>query len=435
MVFGALLAVALGSFVALNTHSLKMSLRSYAVGEAVNMAESGLEEAVWSFNQAQAGDPAAWDGWTINGAVATRTFNDFSLGANATGVVNVYVDSFNPPAGFQPTIVAQAVVTLPNGHGEVSRMVELKLKRRSYFAAGLVAKDTVNFSGNNASVDSWISDPDQDPGTAPVPYSAGVRRDRGSVGAASVTANILLNNADIWGTAAVGGTSSAAISVGANGRVGPFGTASGVKDPASIATDFTANLDPISNPTGGTVLASLGATLGTAGTTTTWRAPQLTGSITIQGDVTLVLTAGPGVPAIDLTGTKMITVTPGSRLRIYTEGDVKIAGNGLFNENDSPDTFQLWGTSTAAIAQDIQIAGNGALTGIIYAPNGNIRINGNGDVMGAAVGRHVTITGNAAFHYDESLANWSASSPFGITRWRELRTPDERAVHASHLAF
>jgi Tfp pilus assembly protein PilX len=435
MVFGALLAVALGSFVSLNTHSLKMSLRSHFAAEATNMAESGLEEAIWSFNQAQSGDPDAWIGWSIGGPVATRIFSDFNLGANATGAVKIFVDSYNPAPGDQPTIVAEASVTLPNGQGVVSRTVEIKLKRRSYFAAGLVAKDGVTFSGNNASVDSWISDPDNDAGTAAIPYSTAVRRDRGSIGAASVNATISLNNADIWGTASVGGTSLSAISVGPNGRVGPFGTESGVKDPASIATDFRANFDPIGNPGGGTVLATLGSELGTAGTTTFWRAPQLTDSIMIHGDVTLVLTAGPAVSAIDITGMKIMTVAVGSRLSIYTEGDVKIAGQGLLNENDSPETFQLWGTSTSAIAQDIQIEGNGALKGVIYAPNGDIKINGNGDVMGAAVGRKVTLTGNAAFHYDESLANWRANSPFGIVRWRELRTRDEKAVHVTHLSF
>jgi hypothetical protein len=436
MLFAALLAVALSSYVALNTHSLKMANRSFYAIEAVNMAENAIEEAIWSFNQFNAGVTTAWDGWNISGGgAATRTFTDMYYGANATGSVNVYIDHYNPAAGVQPTVVAQARVILPGGGQPVTKVVEVKLKRRTMFAGGLVALKSISFNGNNASVDSWISDPDHDPATAAVAYSAGVRRDKGSIGAASGTSTISIGNADIWGTAAVGGVSTAAISVGSNGTVGPFGTASGVKNPAYLATDFTTNIEPISNPASGALLSSVGAALGADGTTTAWRAPSITGNLTVHGNVTLVLTAGPGSAAISLTGNNGITLAPGATLIIYTEGDVALGGNGLLNGSAQTDTFQLWGTSQSAFAQNIQIAGNGALKGVIYAPNGNVTISGNGDVMGAVVGKTITVAGNAAFHYDESLANWGATTPFGVTRWRELVLPADRATYAAQLAF
>lgn len=435
MLFGTLLIVALGSYVALNTHSHKMANRSFYSAEAVNMAESGLEEAIWSFNQANAGDATAWSGWTISGNSARRTFNDFNLGANATGEVKVYVDYYNPAPTMQPIVVAKATIALPGNQGTVSRMLEVKMKRRSYFAAGLVAKQNITFSGSTASVDSWVSDPDNDPSTAALAYSSSRRRDRGAIGATSVNATITVGNADIWGTAAVGGSSTSAIDLGPNGRVGPFNTGNGVKDAASVATDFAAFLDTVSNPTGGTVIASVGSTIGTTGTATVWRAPSITGNLTVYGDVTLVLTAGPGTHAIDIEASEGITLAPGATLKIYTEGDVKIAGNGLANPNDKPDSFQLWGTSTSTIEQQIQLAGNGALKGVVYAPNARIHINGNGDIMGAAVGKRIELDGNSAFHYDESLANWGSNTPFGVIRWRELATAADRDVYAANLAF
>lgn len=436
MLFAALLAIALSSYVALNTHSLKMANRSFYATEAVNMAENAIEEALWSFNQFNDGVTTAWDGWnTSGGAAATRTFTDVCHGANATGSVKVYIDHYNPAAGVQPKVVAQASVMLPGGEQAVTKVVEVKLKRRTMFAGGLVALNRISFNGNNASVDSWISDPDNDPATAAIAYSAGVRRDKGSIGAASGTSTISIGNADIWGTAAVGGASTAAISVGSNGTVGPFGTASGVKNPANLATDFTTNIEPISNPTSGTPLGSLGAALGADGTTTAWRAPSITGNLTVYGNVTIVLTAGPGTSAISLTGTSGITLAPGAKLVIYTEGDVAIGGNGLLNSSAQTDTFQLWGTSQSTFPQNIQIAGNGALKGVIYAPNGNVTISGNGDVMGAVIGKTITLAGNVAFHFDESLANWGATTPYGVTRWRELILPADRATYAAQLAF
>lgn len=433
---GALIAISLGSYVALNTQSLKMANRSFYVSEAMNMAESGVEEAIYAFNQAQLGDTTAWNDWnTSDGLTAKRTITDFTLAANATASVKVYIDRYNPPATYQPLVIAQASVTLPGSQTPITKMLEIRMRRRSYFAAGLVAQNGITFSGNSASVDSWISNPDNDASTAAVPYSGGVRRDHGSVAAASVTSTISVGNADIWGTASIGGSSTTAISVGSNGRVGPFGTSDGVKNPASIATDFTTNMMAVTMPTTGTIIGSLGATVGAAGTTTVYRVPSIEDSLTVYGNVTLILTAAPGVYAINIAGSEGITLAAGATLTIYTAGDVKIAGNGLLNNNDQPESFQLWGTSTSLTPQDIQIAGNGALKGVVYAPNGSIRINGNGDIMGAVVGRDINLTGNASFHYDESLAGWGADTPFGVYKWREILSSTERAANASLVAF
>ena len=72
------------------------------------------------------------------------------------------------------------------------------------------------------------------------------------------------------------------------------------------------------------------------------------------------------------------------------------------------------------------MAGNGALKAAVYAPNGSVQINGNGDVMGSVVGREVIITGNANFHYDEALAQEAGNTPFKVTRWRELTGSADR---------
>jgi len=102
------------------------------------------------------------------------------------------------------------------------------------------------------------------------------------------------------------------------------------------------------------------------------------------------------------------------------------------NSNTQPSTLQIWGTSTSTTSeQDIQIAGNGALKGTVYAPNGDVKINGNGDVMGSVVAKDITLTGNATFHYDESLADLDSGNPYGITRWRELTTQSDRLASIS----
>jgi hypothetical protein len=39
------------------------------------------------------------------------------------------------------------------------------------------------------------------------------------------------------------------------------------------------------------------------------------------------------------------------------------------------------------------------------------------------VGNEINVTGNAQFHYDESLAGWTGDTPFGVYMWRDIHTP------------
>lgn len=431
MLLSAIIAISLGTYVNLSLNSLRLADRTFYANAAMNLVEMGIEEAMWSYNEDRTSG-SGWSAWdTSAGNSAYNKYGTYNYGGNVTGVVQVFVTD-RTGLGASPLIIGKSTITLPKG-APIVKWIEITLSKRSKFALGLVAKDSITFSGNNATVDSWNSDPNGD-GSLIVPYSAAVKNDAGSVGSVNVTSTISVNNADIWGTAAVGGSSLAAIGVGPNGRVGPFGTPGNTLDPNSVSTDFTANLETPTMPSGGTVVGSIGATVGTAGSTTVLRYNgTITNSLTVYGDVTLILNCGPGNDAIRQTGTKELNLAPGATLKIYTDGDVKISGRGLLNPNSQPQSFQLWGTSTSPTAQDIQIAGNGTLSGLCYAPNSSLTINGNGDVCGSFVAGTIKVTGNAAFHYDESLENFDTDNPYGITKWRELTTAADRAAYAGYF--
>src|SRR4051812_38224302 len=85
LLLAALIAVALGSYLNLNLSSSRLAKRSFNGYAALNLAESGAEEAVWSFNRTQRGDRDAWSNWTNNGLAAWQKFADFNFGANTTG--------------------------------------------------------------------------------------------------------------------------------------------------------------------------------------------------------------------------------------------------------------------------------------------------------------------------------------------------------------
>jgi Tfp pilus assembly protein PilX len=430
MLVAALIALVLGSYLSLGLSTARFANRTFYSNASFNLAEAGAEEAVWSFNRITNGASDGWTAWSNDGTNAWQKFNGFSFGASATGSVKVYVENYLPPAGsvILPKVIALASVN-SGADAPVTKMLELTLGRRSHFASGLVAQDSITFNGNNASVDSWNSGS----AASPVPYSAAVRNDHGSVASASVqNTAMLVNQADIWGYAATGG---AAPQVGVNGSIRGATTPVGVQiDPNRVSTDFCINLDSVTAPTGGTSIDPISGTmtLGTLGTATSWQCHSISLQgkqvLTILGQVTLVLTASSGSQALDIEGNATIHIPAGSSLTLYAEGDLKISGNGLGNDNVQPITCQFWGTNTTAAGQSIELAGNGALASVIYAPNAVVKLDGNGDMMGSVIAYDIIIVGNAAYHYDESLASYGDGS-YGVTKWREITTGAERGSY------
>lgn len=432
LLVAAILALILAGYVNLNLTSARLAKRSFNGYAALNLAESGAEEALWSFNRVAVGDGSAWDGWSTGGAAAWQKFPEVDFGANQRGALKVYVDNRQPGTSTRPKIVTQASIAVP-GDRAVTKMIEVSLRRRSYFANGLVAKERIVFSGQNASADSWDSDPDDNPATAALPYSPLRRKANVMVASASVlNTAVLANKANVWGYVATGGAQPR---MGAGGSIAGPDTPLGVDlDPRRISTDFNADLPLVPMPLDGTVLLTLGPTLGTTGQATKWRTPNLKLSgnqtLTILGQVTLILTDGAGANALDLTGNAAIVIPDGASLTLYVQGDIKVAGKGgLNNANVQPITCQIWGTSQSPAGQAIQITGNGSLSCALYAPLGDVTLQGNGDFMGSIVARNITVAGNAAFHYDESIADRDNDGPFGVARWRELTTASDQAIY------
>jgi len=79
-------------------------------------------------------------------------------------------------------------------------------------------------------------------------------------------------------------------------------------------------------------------------------------------------------------------------------------------------------------ARVLAIGGGAEFNGVVYAPNGNVKIHGNADVKGSIVANNITVVGNSKFHYDEALANWGGNNPYGIVKWLELTSESQRTT-------
>jgi Tfp pilus assembly protein PilX len=421
VILGIAVAIGLGSFIALTVQASKLSNSSFSLNSALNLAEAGLESAMSSINRS---DWSGWSNYSGSSANKTKSLPTFDLGSGTTGHVNVVV--FGATSSPTPRIVAQGR-TEGNLGSSVRKQIEVRLRRRSHFATGMVAKDLVTFSGGNAYVDSYNS---EDPAYSTAgQYDPAKKRDRGSVASARVevtTDGVAIGNGNVWGYAATGGSD---VDVGSTGSIKGADTPSGVRiDTSRITKDFSANFDIETAPDSGftSVYANVtsSTTFGTAGATSKILAANLTANnsgdvFTVAGDVTMVVTGN-----ITIKGS--IIVTPGSSLTLYLAGDGDIGGNGIVNQTNVPKNVVIYGTDTVVGGQTIKLHGNGILQAAVYAPNAHIELKGGGavgEMSGSVIGYDIKMTGNYKFHYDEALAELSDGNPWAVGLWREITRP------------
>lgn len=476
LLISAVIAIALASYLKLGANAMQLSHRALYSNAAINLAETGLEEAIWSINRALESDPDAWIGWEQPGtSLRKRTFDKFSLNQGITGEVTVYVEhAFDDPDAVgpnAPVIHTRASLT-PTIGAEIQKWVSVELTRRSLFSNGLLAKNRIQFNGNNAMVDSYdsrLGHYDEDLGNG--------KRNRFANGpAASISTetgkdiNFDQQNANIFGYVSVGTTKvDEGLKIGSQGTLsGDLNAAEGTIDYTRATPNFTANLADAAVPT------LNGSPLPITKIDSTIELPRQldidngmlrseeegeayyinVGSIDLNGGKTLTIkpgykvvlfvTAAQGTLGINVGGndSNYIKVSSGSSLSIYTAANVKIAGSGIINEgsNSTPSSFMLWGTGTPVPdanktqRQAIVIRGNGNLSAVVYAPNADVTASGGGSggsISGAIVGNNIAIEGGSEFHYDQALADLNKGRPFGIGQWNELTTSEDRAKVAS----
>ena len=462
------LAVMLASYHSLIHFNLRASHRSYHSSAAMNLAETGLEEGMYAINKKRANPLYTYvsDGWTVVGDTATREFsNTFAVGTSSETYVKVQITNCNLtlPYPARPTIKTQARLSLPNGMPAVTKWVEVTLDAPSSSTPneqgpphpGLVAKRAIKFNGNNPTVDSWNSDPAKT-GVMTHRYDSTTKNDEGFVGSIDVAVDQLtIQNADIKGHVATNTDTDLSNNVGPNGSILADDSPAGTKiDPNRVSTDFTATLPEVTAPT--VIFNVLGPISDSLSLPRVGDLPAADGKYYYQtGNIQLnnktlsvtsqdVVISAPYPYDIKVGGgSGAITIATGASLEIYAGRDVDISGQGVANgssenvaDTQQPSKFKIWGTGTSNTTQDIKISGNGALSGVIYAPNANVTITGGGasggDVMGSVVANNITISGNAQFHYDESLGQFAFGTPadsgdsaLTIYRWRELIAASE----------
>jgi hypothetical protein len=404
--FASVLAVALGSYITVCHRTLQMSSRTVQSTQSIELAEVGMEDALWSLNKND------WSSWTIVGTTATKTISGFTFDGNVTGQISLTITSFNGSAGAR-TITASGTTTQSGTGITVTRSVSSTSQSAPLLVNAVAATAGIIRFASGATVNSYDSE------VGYLDATAGYSAILSSAYTNSSAATVQLTNAQVKGYVA---TLSTGPSYGTSARLYGPSTPSATK----IDTDrqSTSPYQPIFDelvPSGaGTTLANASATIGTVGATTS--SLYYTSGLTLNGNQTITII---GPVAIAVTGNLSISnnakilIAAGGSLELHVTGTISIGGNGIQNVTERPKNMVLISTTAPDTAT---MSTTTAFHGVIYTPNTAFSVTDSQTIYGAMVVKSATFSASPVIHYDVSLRDEVVPgivTPYAVSEWRE----------------
>jgi hypothetical protein len=430
------LSVAVFGYFAVCMRTMELSNRSFCYTSSVQLAEIGMEEALWSLDQALNTSGYSWSGWTlatVNGVpTATKTLTGFLTNQGLQGLVNLSVTYYNTTTPYTqpPTITSDGIQQLPDGT-QIDKQLKAIVKPAALFSNALgstAPPNSPSFSSfpygyvcfwynTTVAVDSY--DSSQNGGVYTPSPSTVNRSDQAIISGPY----LYLSNADILGYATTANQNATTPSFSSGGSLKGFGTPSGTTiDSSRISNNGNQNSFDLVTPSGaGSILPTSGS-IGpgfyyyTAGTFY-----QASGSVlTITGPATIYVSG-----SVDIEGSIVISSSSTGPVRFFVGDQVYICGPGIDNRTRLPANLAIFGTT---------IWGNGYLYtntpfyGVIYMPNTIVYTTGNSGtgyqaIYGSIVGFEVIPWSSyLSIHYDLNLRKTTFSmvnTPYEVTQWLE----------------
>jgi Tfp pilus assembly protein PilX len=121
--------------------------------------------------------------------------------------------------------------------------------------------------------------------------------------------------------------------------------------------------------------------------------------------------------SIRVSGQGQIRVT--GPVVIYVDGQADFSGQGIVNETNVPSNLIIIATGE----ESVQVGGNSAFSGGIFAPDSYVHLNGNQDFYGSVIAKTLRQNGNADLHYDTDLSDYELScNSVKLLSWQEKST-------------
>ncbi len=419
-----LLAFAIGAgmvgYLRLSNRTLVFAQRALFLKNAEALAEAGLEEALYSFRQVNAGQSltTAWTGWTISGADASRTLPTFNCDQNAIGTVKVYVTNYTGAAA-APVVFAQAAIGPFDGSAPVVKTLRIKLRATGQAPVGIIALNGLSWAGQTTA-DSFDSNPSDNPAGPWLAYSAGIAQPNATIGVAAGTVTLSSNSlisgnlalaAGIVPPAASRVTGTITNTYAGSYSLPAYPTAAGVSVSYNLAKTVPATL-----PRAGDSPAADGRYYYFFGNAVLKNTTITAGKkVTLVGNAVTTLTTG-------------IVVSTGASCFIYIDGAISAGSNGLNNTANWAGALQIFTSTTS----NCTIGGSGQLNACVYAPNAALTCSGgtNALMIGAFVAKSISSPNKLAFHLDAAVSPGASGLPWVPTAWFDLQTAADRATVA-----
>lgn len=422
MLFSIGIAIVLGTYLNLSRTTLKVAHRTFFANDAANLAEAGLEEALYSFNLMAAGTaPAtAWSGWTISTTNAMRALPTFNRDQNGVAVVKVYVKGYDG-SDAAPYVVAQATVTPFDGGAPITKTVHLVIRRNAASTPhGLVALNGLTLS-NSTMVDSYISNPTASPTGPWLVYSTAIARSSASVavlggsvsiGSGQINGNLYLGTG-VTAPPASKVTGTITTNYSATFPFPAFPTAASVSQSYNLGSTIPALL-----PRVGDVAASDGRYYYFCASTSI-----LSLTITASRNVTIVGTASVGMP---VTSGTPVTLPTTSSLYVYMTDAFTIAGTGV-NTLGYAGNLRIYTTTATACT----VGNNSQVVAWFQAPNAAFSATGGNSsnrLSGFFLANTIAVASSQDIHRDESLLAAATTATYDVTRWLDFQSAADKAT-------
>ncbi len=405
LLVSVLMAIMIVPFVLKFSSRMRITEKSFGSLAALNLAEAGLERAIWELNF---GSISSWSGTS-----AQRTLSISNFTASSGKVIGSINMTVYDPQGLAP-IIESTGTAVHIGSPSVSRTLRVVLGGGApspLFDFGLFGGVGGVNIGSGAVIDSYDS--------RQGPYGGTNVHDNGNIGTNSdIYGAINLGNNSIINGDAMTGTGSDPTDVIIQG-MGSDITGD------EVALDETKVLPSVPAPTGLTNRGSLSA----KGTSTTIsQSGQYTNfalannaRVTITANVTLYITG-----AFTLNNLSELRINPGCTATIYFAGSWALNSNCMIN-NMSQDPAKLVMLGTDAFSGSKTFCNSFTTYAAMYFPNANINFANTAAIYGAIIARQFMIGNNMQVHYDEALACLDLGLATGTSAF-EMRSWQERII-------
>ena len=382
--------------------SYRLAEKSYRTLTATNLAEAGIERAIWELNY---GSIWTWDGEPNNRSLELSDLQ--AANGNEIGDVSV---SIQAPLGQLPLIESTGEV-MHISPSTIDRTVRVLLERidsPSVFTFGIFGEDGLDVVGS-AYIDSYDS------------RKGGYGGDNvGEKGHSGTNATYqgcigLRNNTTIHGSAFVGPGADPenVIVIQNNSEI------TGVQEALLEEKSLPSVPPPEGLPFRGDYLLPVNSedAILASGEYSSFRLRSNT-SVTILTDVILYVTGD-----FKMDSNSDLIITYGASLTLYLGGTfIQHSNSSINNLTMDPTKLLIYGTDSFSGLMEWR--SNTNFYGAVYVPRAEIQYYSNSEFYGSLIGKYIELSSNALFHYDLALGDVDTvgggkSWIYSVKSWQE----------------